>query len=384
MIRVLHVIDKMSVSGSGLHGIARALEWWCSRLDKDEYAIKILSLRGEEPEAKRVFDERGIDLHFVDLGKFSPKTYSVILGVAREFQADLLHLHGYAATNFGRLAAKKRRIPAIVHEHVVFPKQPLVQDIADRLLAPLTTAALAISAPVAEFMREKRHIPANKLETFFYGMPFDEWLPPSEEAKQAALAHLQWPENAPILVTAGRLAAQKDLPTLIHAFRLVREILPDARLLIVGEGPERQTVEKLVTTNGLGEHVVLTGFQSDVRPWMAIGSAFVVPSVFEGGPLTLFEAMRLGIPTVSTPVGIVPEAVHDGENGYIVPCGDAPAMSEAIVSIIGNPVNQKDMAEKAYAESENWDVDLALDRLHDFYRRVLEQEKNFKAETNHE
>jgi glycosyltransferase involved in cell wall biosynthesis len=366
MIRVLHVIDKMSVQGSGLHGIARALAWWCARLPTDEFSCRVLSLRGHETEAADLFARENVDLRFVDLGKFSPRTLGVLRREIRDFRADILHLHGYAAADFGRIAARLARIPSIVHEHVVFPKQPLYQDIADRLLAPLTTRAMAISEPVAQFMRDKRHIPANILDTFFYGIPFDTFVEPSATELDAARAEAKIPPGVPVLVTAGRLAQQKDLPSLLQAFSKLR---PDTcRLLIIGEGPERATVEHLARDLGLRERVFLAGFRKDVRPWMALGDIFVIPSLYEGGPLTLFEAMRLSKPVVSTPVGLVPEALRDGETGYLTPLSDPIALAERLQRLLDNPALRRHMGQAAYRESEKWDVTHAVTKLAAIYR----------------
>lgn len=368
MIRVLHVIDKMSVQGSGLHGIARALAWWCARLPPDEFCCRVLSLRGHETEAAELFAHEGVDLRFVDLGKFSPRTLGVLRREIRDFRADILHLHGYAAADFGRLAAFFAHIPCIVHEHVVFPKQPLYQDIADRLLAPLTTRALAISEPVARFMREKRHIPARILDTFFYGIPFENFIEPSAEDLNAARAEAGIPPGAPVLVTAGRLAQQKDLPTLLQAFSKLR---PDScRLLIIGEGPERATVERVASELGLRDRVFLAGFRKDVRPWMALGDIFVIPSLYEGGPLTLFEAMRLSKPVVSTPVGLVPEALRDGETGYLTPLSDPATLAQHLQRLLDKPALRQQMGQAAYRESEKWDVTHAVTKLATLYRSL--------------
>lgn len=370
MIRVLHVIDKMSVQGSGLHGIARALAWWSARLDPAEFQMRVLSLRRPEPEAEALFAKAGIDLAFASLGKFSPRTLLVLLREARSFRPDILHLHGYAAHHFGRIAGKLLRIPVIVHEHVVFPRQALYLDLADRLLAPLTTHALAISEPVADFMRTKRHIPADRLETFFYGIPFDELQEPDESDLAAARAEAGVQPGDIVISTVGRLAQQKDLPCLIEAFSRLLPRHPTARLVIIGEGPERSTVERLRQSYNMADRVYLAGFRSDVRPWLAMTDIFVIPSSYEGGPLTLFEAMRLGKAVVATPVGLVPEALHDGINGFLVPIGDVAAMTTRLDTLASDPDLRATMGAAGRRESERWDVNVAVARLADVYLRL--------------
>ena len=371
MIRVLHIIDKLSVDGSGIHGIARALEWWASRIDPKQVSFRILSLRGREEEAAGFFEKRGIDLRFVKLGKFDLRTVSVLCREALAYQADVLHLHGYASTNFGRIASRIISRPNVVHEHVVFPSQPIYQEWADSLLSGITDSSLAISPAVAQFMVEERRVPARGLETFFYGIPFDEFSAPSPEEIAAARREAGVPAGAKVIVTAGRLAPQKGLGTLVEAFARIAASRDDVSLVIVGEGPERSTVEKAAAEAGLSDRVHLVGFQKDVRPWIAMGNLFVIPSFYEGGPITLFEAMRLSRAIVSTPVGLVPQAIRNGENGLLVEPGEVDSLAQAMVSVLADPERQQTLGQQAFVDSNEWDVRGAVDQLTRFYRNLI-------------
>jgi len=369
-IRVLHVIDKLSVDGSAIHGISRALEWWASRADPARVRFRILSLRGREEEAAQFFESRGIDLRFVKLGKFDPRTIPVLCQESLQWKADVLHLHGYASTNFGRIVSRMISRPNVVHEHVVFPQQPFYQNWADRLLSPVTDASLAISPAVAEFMTEQRKVPPKTLETFFYGIPFDEFEKPSEEMIAGARRQAELPPHARVVVTAGRLAPQKGLRFLVESFARLGDC-PDLFLVIVGEGPERNVVQETAARLGVAERVRLVGFQKDVRPWIAMGEIFVIASLYEGGPITLFEAMRLSRPIVSTPVGLVPQAIIDGENGLLVPPSDVPSMTSALQRLLENPDFSARIGAGAFHGSHSWDVRRSVELLMDFYERLI-------------
>ena len=371
MIRVLHIIDKLSVDGSGIHGIARALEWWASRVDPGKVVFRILSLRGREEEAAAFFEKRGIDLRFVSLGKFDPRTVPVFCQEARDWQAHVLHLHGYASTNFGRIASHILSLPNVVHEHVVFPSQPIYQEWADALLSGLTDSSLAISPAVERFMIEERRVPASGLETFFYGIPFDEFAVPKDEEIAEARKTAGVPPNAQVVVTAGRLAPQKGLVTLVAAFARIAKTKEAEHLVIVGEGPERKAVEECIAELNLDGKVHLVGFQKDVRPWIAMASVFAIASLYEGGPITLFEAMRLSRAIVSTPVGLVPQAIRDGVNGLLVPPGEVEPLSDALEKVLSNPAKAKSLGDAAFQESDQWDVQIAVDKLVLFYRRLV-------------
>ena len=371
MIRVLHVIDKLSVEGSGIHGITRALGWWAERLEPARVRFRVLSLRGDEPEAEAFLAGKGMEVRFVDYAKFDPRVFFAIAREARRWNATVLHLHGYAAADFGRLVARMLGLPNVVHEHVVFPSQPTYQVWADRLLAGITDASLAISPAVAEFMVRGRAVPARTLETFFYGIPFEEFTEPAPAAIAAARESVGIPPGVPVIATAGRLAAQKGLDGLVRAFAAVAGKHGDARLLLVGEGPERERVQSLARALGLGERVCLAGYREDVRPWIAMAEVFVIPSHYEGGPLTLFEAMRLGRPILSTPVGLVPQALEEGRNGRVVPVGNEDALASALDELLSDPARAASFGAAARADSEAWDVRRAVERLMGFYGRLV-------------
>ncbi len=151
------------------------------------------------------------------------------------------------------------------------------------------------------------------------------------EKAQAPLDH-PWfkPDQPPVLVAVGRLQMQKDLPTLLHAFAQVRK-KRTAKLLILGEGRERQPLEELIKKLGLEDDVSLPGFVMNPYAYMARASLFVLSSRWEGLPTVLIEALCCGTPVVSTDCPSGPrEILKDGEYGQLVPVGDISALAGAI------------------------------------------------------
>jgi glycosyltransferase involved in cell wall biosynthesis len=147
------------------------------------------------------------------------------------------------------------------------------------------------------------------------------------------------PGEPPVILSVGRLTSQKDFPLLIKAFARVQQSL-SARLLILGEGPERIALEALVKQLGLEDVVSLPGFVSNPYPFMAHASLFVLPSRWEGLPTVLVEALYCGVPTVATNCPSGPrEILRDGKYGKLVPMGDVDSMAEAILATLkGNAI----------------------------------------------
>jgi glycosyltransferase involved in cell wall biosynthesis len=142
----------------------------------------------------------------------------------------------------------------------------------------------------------------------------------------------------PVILGVGRLTAQKDFPTLIRAFALVRQQRP-ARLMILGEGPLRPELTALIESLGLGDEVDLVGFQDNPYAYLARSAVFAFSSAWEGFGNVIVEALAVGTPVVSTDCRSGPAEIlgHNGEYGRLVPVGDAPALAAAILAVLAAP-----------------------------------------------
>jgi glycosyltransferase involved in cell wall biosynthesis len=147
------------------------------------------------------------------------------------------------------------------------------------------------------------------------------------------------PVEPPVILSAGRLDPQKDYPLLLKAFARVRQSLP-ARLLILGEGPDRDALLSLARELGLGEDALcLAGFVPNPYPYMAQASVFVLSSRWEGLPTVLVEALYCGAPIISTDCPSGPrEILRDGAYGKLVPVGDVESLSAAILAALQGEV----------------------------------------------
>ncbi len=138
-----------------MHGVKRLFAWMIPRFDASRYNVSLISLRRKDLSADTL-EEFGIDVTYLARHKFDPGTFQALLKLLRDKQADIVHLHGYGATTFGRLCAWRMGIPAILHEHANHGDTPWFQKVADRLLAPHTDIALAVSESTGEFTTRAR------------------------------------------------------------------------------------------------------------------------------------------------------------------------------------------------------------------------------------
>lgn len=175
------------------------------------------------------------------------------------------------------------------------------------------------------------------------------------------------PGEPPVILAVGRLQALKDFPTLIRAFALVRQQMP-ARLMILGEGEERQNLEILISELGLTSVVALPGFISNPYTFMSKASVLAVSSVCEGFSNVIAEALACGTPVVSTDCPSGPaEILEHGKYGSLVPFADAPSLAQAILTTLNSETDSEFLRQRAKTFSIENAVDSYLEILNPNY-----------------
>ena len=157
-----------------MHGVKRLFAWMIPRFDAKRYKVSLVSLRKKDL-SEETLESFGVDITYLHKGKFDPSTLTALLKVIDRKKIDILHLHGYGATTFGRMAGAMRRLPTIVHEHANLTTTPWFQKFADAVLEPSTDIAIAVSKSTADFLINARQLPPDKVKTVYLGVPLDEF-----------------------------------------------------------------------------------------------------------------------------------------------------------------------------------------------------------------
>src|SRR5215212_3943945 len=165
-LHVLQVCDHLGWEGSRMHGVKRLFAWMIPRFDRDRFDVSLVSLRKKDL-SEETLDALGIDITYLHKSRFDPSTLTALLKIIDRKKIDVLHLHGYGATTFGRIAAALRGIPAILHEHANLTDTPWFQKVADRALEPATDIAIAVSRSTADFVVRARQVPASKVRVVY-------------------------------------------------------------------------------------------------------------------------------------------------------------------------------------------------------------------------
>ncbi len=350
-----------------MHGVKRLFAWMIPRFDRERFNVSLISLRKKDLSADTL-EDLGIDVTYLHKSRFDPSTLPALLKVLDRKGADVLHLHGYGATTFGRLAAAMRRLPAILHEHANHTDTPWFQKVADRLLAPYTDLAIAVSASTAEFVVRARLVPPERTRVVYLGVPLDEFsrvrTPDEVRAARAALGIA--PETFAI-GTVTRLMPSKGNEYLVAAARPVLAALPSAVVYIIGEGELQPALEAQARALGIADRVVFTGFVRDVAQALAALDLVVFPSLWEGTPLTAFEALAAGKAIVSTDADGLQDILTDGRDARLVPRRDARALAEAILALARDPAARARLGANARETGRRYDIETFVRKMERLY-----------------
>ena len=371
-LNVLQICDHLGWEGSRMHGVKRLFSWMIPRFDRARFAVSLLSLRkrdlSEEP-----LEALGIDITYLERSKFDPMTLPALLKLIDRKRPDILHLHGYGATTFGRIAAAMRQIPTILHEHANLTDTPWFQKVADRMLEPYTDIAMAVSKSTADFVIRSRQIPASKVKVVYLGVPLDEFsrLRGSDEVV-AARHELGLGPDQFAIGTITRLHESKGNSYLVDAAARVVAARPGVRFVLVGEGPLRPDLEAQAARLGLGDRFIFAGFRRDAARTLSAFDLTVFPSLWEGTPLTAFEALAAGSPIVATDADGLLDILTDHHDALIVPRRNAVALADKIIWAMDRPDERARLGAAARQSGRRYDIAAFVRKMERLYTLLHE------------
>jgi glycosyltransferase involved in cell wall biosynthesis len=377
-IPVLHVCDKFGVAGSSIHGVSRLFSWWFPRYSS-RFEVSLCGLKPPEP-ASRLLEQQGIPVTSLGRGKFDPRILTDLVALARARRARILHVHGYAASDFGRIAARRVGAALVLHEHFADPRLPSYQALADRMLSGWTDRAIAVSRSTADFLTRERFVPAERVKLIWNGAPLKTFAPVSRERARAVRASLGIPETAPLIGSIARLNEQKGHRYLVDAAATVLAQKPETRVLIAGDGDLASALQEQARALGIADKVLFPGHRDDVPDLLGAIDVFCISSTYEGTPLTLFEAMAAAKTIVSTSVDGCREVLEPEVTGLLVSPRDPAALAHALLRVVSDPAFARRLSENAHGASVRYDVDECVRQMEALYDDVLGEQDRRRGE----
>jgi glycosyltransferase involved in cell wall biosynthesis len=284
---------------------------------------------------------------------------------------DLVHAHQYTPFFYalmGRWVC--RRPPVLFTEHgrhqPDYPRRKRM--LANRLLLEKRDRVVGVGRAVRDALIANEGIPPPRVAVLYNGVDLQPFAAAAD--RDAARREMGLGPEHLVLIQVARLDYLKDHLTAVRTLERVLARRPEARLVLVGEGPEREPIEREVRRRGLTGHVRLLGLRKDVARLVPAADLFLLTSLSEGIPLTLIEAMAAGLPVVATDVGGVSEVVADGRTGALAPARDDARLAEHCLRLAADPVLRAAMGRRGRERAAER---FAEPQMHAGYRQLYEE-----------
>lgn len=260
---------------------------------------------------------------------------------------------------WGRLAGWLAGVPVIcsalhstgLPDHVELP---------NRLLAPITDAFIGVAEPHGRYLVEHEGCPESKVRVIANGVDTERFHPRWPDRK--LLEELGLQADTPVAGIVAALRPEKHHELFLQAALLIRAAIPEARFLVVGDGPQREKLESLARQLSLDSAVRFLGTRSDVPGVLSLLDVLMLTSHMEANPISILEAMACEKPVVSTRVGSVPQTVVEGETGFLTAPGDARQMADRVIELLQDPERAAAMGRAGREQVlSRWSIDRTVE-----------------------
>lgn len=333
-LRVAFCIDNMNVGGTELNAVRTA------ELLREHVELRVVTLQTEGPLFER-YRRLGIPVHTLPI----PRLYGIealrqgrrLRRLLRKHRIDIVHAHDIYSNIFAAPWARAAGCAFVASRRWWEGGPRRLMRWANRTSYRFAHVVLANAPSVASLIQSEGVAPArirvvpNFLDRASLEPPEPAWIAENRQ-------ELRIPDGVRVVVSVASLSPVKDHATLLRAFASLPAEHVQAVLLLVGaDAGSRAQLERLASSLGIDDRVRFAGFRPNRPNPHFLGDVSVLSSVSEGLPNSLLEAMAAGRPVVATRVGAVPDIIHDGENGYLVPPGDAAAMADRLARLLRDP-----------------------------------------------
>lgn len=368
MSRILFVSTSTTVGGA-----EKTLFSLVTLLDPQEFRVAaVVGLKPDGAYARRL---RELGYKTATLGMTGRPSFKHVRELARIIdheRPDIVHAVMYQAIQLCRLARKRcdAKFKLITSPRVSYRTRSAATLLLDRALKGGDDLLIAECESSRRFLLERLRYAPEKVSTIYNGVDLASW-PVSKLERQQKRLELRLGAGELLFGAIGRLDQQKGQSYLIEAMaRLNRHVA--ARCVVIGAGPRRAALEALVHKHHLEQSVILLGERDDVPAWLSSLDVFVLPSLWEGLPNALLEAMALGLPVIASAVDGVPEVVEDGKTGLLVSPRDPAALAQKLSALASDPALRQRLGEGAKALiAEKFTLIRMIESYQKAYRDVL-------------
>jgi glycosyltransferase involved in cell wall biosynthesis len=382
-IKILQLVNGFAIGGAE----SKLLDL-VKHVNRDRYEIIVCSV-GQGGPLQNEFENLGIKV--VMFQKKFAFDLSLVLKVKRLIQEegiDIIQTTLLYADLIGAVAARLANVPTVISwetvSHGSFDtlRTKSRHKIAYRFAMRYVSKIVAVSDETRDFIITFRKIDPGKIQTIHYGVDLNKFQKTSSNGKRQEIGISN---ETPVVGVVARLEEVKGHRFLIEAAKEIINKIPDTQFVFIGDGSLRSSFEQRVEELGLTSNFKFLGFRKDVHDLLNVLDVFVLPSISEGLPNVILEAMANEKPVVATAVGGIPEAIINGETGYLVPEKNSEALQEAIIKLLENKKNANKMGRngrKRVEEEFSLQKEIAeFEKLYDkcYKQRYFANEQNVRV-----
>lgn len=340
-LRIAEVIGQLTTGGAE-HQLAELVE----RLDRQRFLPIVYCLSGVCGPVDERLRAKGIDVR--SIGSSGPGRARRLAAGLRADGIDLIHSWLFLANSYAFAARLCGARFPLVSSARNCKSQGWAHHLANVAAFGASARIVVNSARVRDYVTRHYRADPRRITIVPNGVDTERFRPPAAPVP-----------GAPVVVTAGRLVAQKNPLLFVRAAALLREAIPQARFVMIGDGPLRASIASAARAAGLGEVLELVGERSDPERYYQGATLFWLTSNWEGLPNVVLEALASGLPAIVTDVGGAREIVSDGSEGFVVPAGDASAIVTTSVALLADPALRSGFAARARRRA----LDFSLERM---------------------
>ena len=313
-------------------------------LDKSRFNVIFIYLSGHGVK-RNLIEERGYEVFYLsNLELINAFRFSILIKlvkILKKYRIDLLHCHVHKPTVYGVMAARLAGTPIVLsHVHGLGRSGNFRRKLTNYLVSRKCSRIISVANSVKEdVLRNNWHMPAEKVSVLENSVDYTRFADVSV-ARADSRAMLGLSPDAFVFATVGRLARTKGLPFLIEAFPIVKQEVPSAELVLLGDGPCREELEQQASGTSCRDSIHFLGHRANIEQLYQAMDVFVLSSVAEGMPRAILEAMAAGVPCIATKVGGIPEIFPSRDMGRLVPARDPIALAAAMIDLARTPPKQ--------------------------------------------
>lgn len=356
LLPVLLVVDSLDGGGAGRRVVDLAVA-----LHRRGWPVRVACSAGGVGAA--TLADAGVPVTVLLGEQVGPRTSGrcggALAQLVAQWEPAVVHAHQVASATAAVQAVRDLPVPLVVTEHTEGPWRDRRARAVNGLVYRRADRVVAVSSATRDVLVTGYGVAPERVEVL---LPTTAAAPATGSAPSAP--------GRPVVGMVGRLVAEKGPDVFLRAAALVSAVVPQARFLVVGDGPLRPDLEHRAGVLGLAGAVTFTGYRSDVPHLLAGLDVLAVPSRSDGSPLVVCEAMAAGVPVVASRVGGLPDLVEDGGTGLVVPPGEPEHLARALVSLLLDPEAARRLGDRGRRLADNRSHERLVDRMTQLYASV--------------